>query len=109
MSYPTYTQLQGSKVVGDDGIVVDRAESGKPRFRTMYTSTQREIFLTHEEYSTNKDALFTHYDSNKTASFTVTWQGDTPTKDYTCRYAARPLSIPVGAGLYRITVHLIVV
>lgn len=107
-TYPAIIQVVGSKEVSEDGTVVERAESGRPRFRTFYSEVQKTFLIQHECYSDEKDALTLFYSLNKWEIIDFVWQGDGLT--YPCRFSAPPQCTPVvGDGYWSITTSLVVV
>ena len=108
MSYPIVTQVVGSLEIHNRGTKMDRSVSGRPRFRTWYTSDRREFTVVHDCDDTDKQALMSHYDDNYSQSFSFTWQGDGQT--YTVQYKNAPTVTPTaGAGRWRIKSELVVV
>ena len=93
--YPSYTlvpQVLGSTREPNDGTEVDRAESGRPRFRTMYSQTWSIFKIVHDCDATQFGLVTTHYLAHQFVSFTLTWAGDAT--NYTVRYANHPKAIP---------------
>lgn len=106
--YPTYPQLVTSKRVSDDGTIVERSESGKPRLRSYYTTVRYAFQVDHEVDSTEKDAILSHYAGDRTNVFSFTWKGDS--QSYNVRYAGPPMEqVLPGADRWKVTVYLIVV
>lgn len=106
--YPSYPQLTTTKRVTDDGTVVERADSGKPRFRTFYTQVRYAFQVEHELDGTDRDAVWTHYGNERLNNFNFVWKGDNQT--YTVRYASPPVDQPLpGEDRWRVTTYLVVV
>ena len=108
-TYPTtLIQVIGSKESLDDGTVLERSESGKPRLRTFYDQTRNTFTVQHEGYSPEKEALMDFYQANKFSAFNFVWQGNGLT--YTCRFINAPQPTPAqGDGYWTIISQLVVV
>lgn len=106
--YPDLPQLVGSRIIQDDGTVLDLAESGKPRLRQYYTQVRIQFDILHELDGPDKDAVRTHYDGDKANVFNFTFKGDNQV--YTVRYLGVPQTTPVaGTDRWRVQSRLIVV
>ena len=109
--YPSDAQVVGSRIVPKDGTELRRSVSGKPRLRTFYSGVEKEIVLVHDVYEAERDVISAFYLANRTGTFTVDWQGDTPVTEYTVKFSKNGYSdVPLqGDGYYRVTVNLVVV
>ncbi len=87
-NYPTVNQLIGTVKETTTGTEVDRAESGKPRFRTFYSQEWDVFNVLHEVYSEDLDAIEDHYRLHKFSEFGFVFAGDGV--EYLCRYAEKP-------------------
>ncbi len=109
--YPLPTviaQIVGSTRISDDGTVLDRAESGKPRLRQYFTQVRFRFDILHDVDGPDKNTILAHYDANKAIVFNFTFAGDSVV--YSCRYAQVPNEIPVaGTDRWRVRVSLVVV
>ena len=74
--YPTVLQAFGSMVTGDDGTRVDRAVSGKSRFRSYYTKIRDMIEIKHDLDDTDKALIEAHYTTDKELAFNFTFDAD---------------------------------
>lgn len=108
-TYPTgIIQVVGSKETAEDGTVMERAESGKPRLRSFYSEVRKGFVVQHECYSPQKEELTAFYNLHKWEVVDFVWQGDNLT--YTCRFVGPPQCTPVvGDGYWSITTQLVVV
>lgn len=106
-TYPSYVQIAPTRDIPEDGIVVDRADSGRPRFRSFYPATQVSFEVVHEVESAEKEAIKAFFQANKLVPFTFTYEGDNQT--YNCRFAGNPECSPTMPGYWRVTCRLIVV
>ena len=105
-AYPSVLQLYGSSVSSTDGTVVERAVSGKPRFRSYYTQVWDTITVMHNLDDTDKALIVAHYAADKLNSFSFTFAaGGT----YTVRYKNTPQYKPIKGSRWQVTVDLIVV
>lgn len=101
-AYPNVVQVLPSRTIADEGTVVDRAVSGKPRFRSYYSKTRISWEVVHECENTDRDLLWQFYQDNKFVSFTFTWAGDGQT--YEVRFTAPPQEQPIEGNLrWRVT------
>ena len=106
--YPTIPQVIGTKRMSDDGTVLDRAESGKPRLRQYFTQVRRQFEVLHDVDGPDKDLVLSHYDGDKANVFNFTFKGDDVV--YTVRYMGVPNETPVaGVDRWRVTTKLVVV
>lgn len=106
--YPTLPQIIGSKRISNDGTVMDRAESGKPRLRQYFTQVRREFMVLHDLDGVDKNTILAHYDGDKANVFNFTFKGDNVV--YTVRYLGVPNETPVaGTDRWRVQTKLIVV
>ena len=106
--YPTFPQVVGSNEIVDDGTAVDKAESGKPRFRSFYTQIRRSWVIVHDVDTTDKDTIMAFHVSNQFVSFTFDWEGDNPATEYTVRFDGPPQPKPYQAdGQFKVTVKLV--
>jgi len=106
--YPTIPQVIGTKRVSNDGTVLDRAESGKPRLRQYFTQVRRQFEVIHDVDGPDKDLVLSHYDGDKANVFNFTFKGDSVV--YTVRYMGVPNETPVaGVDRWRVTSSLVVV
>jgi hypothetical protein len=104
--YPSFIALVGSRQIDDDGLRVDRAESGKPRFQSFYSQTWRAFDVQHELDNTEKATLEAFYNANKYVTFTFRWDGDGVV--YTCRFAGHPEFNPSQGGYWLARVPMLV-
>lgn len=101
--YPSYPQLVGSTKEAGYGTTVDRAESGRPRFRTFHSQAWAVFKILHEVNSkAEMQALLDHYTANKLLSFSFTYAADGQT--YTVRYGSLPKTKAVE-GDFRWTIE----
>lgn len=107
--YPDSVQVEGSERTLDDGLVVDYSESGKPRFRHLFSNTRIRILVQHTVVGEDKDTLMEFHENNKTQTFDFDWQGDDPTTRYTCRFTSPMTVRPLTGGLYDVSVSMVVV
>lgn len=105
--YPSVVQAFGTEVRGNDGTVVDRAVSGKARFRSYFTQVRDIIRVVHDLDDTDKDLVSGHYATDKLLAFTFTFDADATI--YTVRYANTPLFKPKPGNRWAILVTLVVV
>lgn len=105
MSYPTATQMQGTKAVPLPHTEVSRAVSGRPRFRSYHSRTWHELVILHELTAAEKDALDAHYEANKQTAFTVTLQ-DTNTL-WTVQYRQKPEYEWIAGSRWKTEVQLV--
>lgn len=105
-NYPDLPQVLGSKRISDDGTVMDRAESGKPRLRQYFTLVRRQFVILHDVDGTDKDTILAHYDGDKENVFNFTFKGDNVA--YTVRYLGVPNETPI-AGTDRWSVQTLLV
>lgn len=105
--YPTVTQAFGSEIKSSDGTRVDRAVSGKPRFRSYFTQVRDQIKVVHDLDDTDKALIVSHYGTDRLLAFAFTFQADSTI--FTCRYASPPQFKPKPASRWGITVSLVVV
>ena len=105
--YPSVVQAYGTTISSDDGTVVDRAVSGKPRFRSYFTSVRDEIRVVHDLDDTDKQSIDSHYAGDRFNAFVFTYAADNT--QYTVRYARPPQSTPIKGSRWKITVDLVVV
>lgn len=105
-NYPTVTQLIGSVKDTLTGTEVDRAESGKPRFRTFYSQEWDVFNVLHECYIEDRDAIEDHYREHRFSEFGFVFAGDGV--EYLCRYADKPKFVPIeGDQRWRVQAVLI--
>jgi len=106
--YPNLPQIIGTRPITDDGTILDRAESGKPRLRQYYTEPRRIFTVLHDIDGPDKDAILSHYDGDKANVFDFTFSGDGVV--YNCRYMGVPNETPVaGVDRWRVQTRLVVV
>jgi hypothetical protein len=107
-AYPSFPQIVGSKRISDDGTILDRAESGKPRLRQYYTEVRRSFDILHDVDGADKDTILAHYDADKANVFNFTFKGDNMV--YTVRYLGAPDDTPTsGTDRWKVQTRLIVV
>ena len=99
-AYPSVVQAYGSSIASDDGTVVERAVSGKPRFRSYYTDVQEEIRVVHDLDDTDKQSIETHYAGDRFNAFLFTYAADDT--QYTVRYARPPQYKPIRGGRWQV-------
>lgn len=87
-NYPSVAQVVGSMKDTNSGTIVDRAVSGKPRFRSYYSQDWAVFTVMHDCTGTEKDSILSHYATDAFNSFSFTWSGDSTA--YTVRYANHP-------------------
>jgi hypothetical protein len=106
--YPSFPQAIGSRESLDEGTIVERAVSGRPRFRTYYESTQRTFEIVHECDAAYKTQLLDFYQANKFVAFDFPWAGDGVT--YRCRFASAIQVQPIEGNLrWRVSAQMVVV
>lgn len=107
MAYPSFDWLLTSDTDGDGGVVLDRAQDGTTRGRSLFPSTKRSFNGRHLiESAVDLATLFAHYETTKAASFSITWTGPDPAS-YTVFYRARPKAVGLGNGRFDVTVSLV--
>jgi hypothetical protein len=107
-NYPSIPQLIGTIKDTQEGTVVDRAVSGKPRFRTFYSQPWTTFRVLHEVDTTDKSTLEAHYLAHRRSTFSFTYAGDSSL--YTCRYAEYPQIVAIeGDARWKIQTVLVVV
>lgn len=106
-AYPSVMQVYGSKILGKAGTIVDRAVSGKPRFRTYYTQVWDTITVKHDLDDTDKALIEAHYATDKLLSFSFTYDADS--SSHTAKYASVPSYVPKKGNRWDVTTTLIVV
>lgn len=81
-SYPSYYQSLETRVVPANSMVSDRSDSGRIRGRDLFVGNQVEIECHHAELTdTEKAALDTFFDTNRTLLFTWQYAGDSTVYD----------------------------
>jgi hypothetical protein len=105
-NYPSIPQVVGSTQESSSGTTVDRAVSGKPRFRTYYPQTWHVFHIQHECYDTDYDTIISHYAAHQFIGFDFVFSGDGVT--YAVRYAERPQAQPIE-GDFRWKVQTILI
>ncbi len=106
--YPNITQIYGTRRVPDDGTVVEKSESGKPRFRTFFTQTRYRFIVIHDVDGSDKDLVLSHYGTDAFLIFNFTFKADSTV--HSCRYIAPPSEEPIpGTDRWKVSVSLVVV
>ena len=107
--YPSVVQAYGTLVRGQDGTVVERAVSGKPRFRSYYTLVRDTIGVVHDLDETDRDLIEAHYATDRLLAFVFNFDGTTTPTQYTVRYASPPQYRPIPGNRWQVKVSLVVV
>ena len=90
MSYPNLPQNQDTSIQADAGVNISVSEGGKIRGVAMYPNTIYTINVAHKHLSdTDKDSIISHFNANKSSSFSFTYQGDNTVYN-NCFYAGEP-------------------
>jgi hypothetical protein len=106
--YPVIPQVFGTTRVSDDGTIVEKADSGKPRLRSFYTSVRHTFNVIHDVDGTDKDLVAAHYVTDQFLVFNFTFKADSTV--HSCRYARAPLEEPIpGTDRWKVSVQLVVV
>jgi hypothetical protein len=106
--YPTIVQIYGTRRTGDDGTVVEKADSGKPRLRSFFTQVRYSFTVIHDVDGPDKDLVLAHYATDQNLIFNFTFKADSTV--HSCRYAQAPFEEPIaGVDRWRVTVSLVVV
>jgi hypothetical protein len=105
-AYPTYKQQYGSTRESTSGTQVDRAESGKARFRSFYPGQYHTFRIVHECTTAEKNAILAHYGSNHSNSFSFNFAGDGA--NYTVRYVEIPKATAVTGNIEWVVETLLV-
>ena len=92
-NYPSVPQVVGSIREPTFGTQVDRAESGRPRIRSMYSQVWSVFKVVHDCTDTEYDSIMSHYASHQSVSFTLTWVAEAT--GYTVMYANSPRGTPI--------------
>lgn len=104
--YPNIPQVIGSQFVGDDGTVLERAVSGRPRLRSFYTQPRFLGQVMHDVDDPEKLLVENHYNTHRGVPFNVLFRGDGRT--YQCYYVGMPEFVPLpGVGRWRILTKLV--
>ena len=105
--YPSIPQRLDTDRVGSYDTTVDRAESGKPRFRTFFSKEWVVFVARHECTKAEMQSILDHYYAWGNESFQFTYAGDGV--PYTVRYAEIPRTqVLDGDYLWRVEATLIV-
>lgn len=104
-TYPSFQQIIGSEITFLDGKVVNRSVSGKPRIRSYYSETRRDIRVVHDLNQSDANTVMTFYDNNRDIVFDVLFQADGVT--YTCYFAGVPRIRPTGGGYFEVIVEMV--
>ena len=104
-NYPSLPISQESEFTSDAGLIIDYADDGTVRSRSMFTATRFNISLLHPQVSASeKTTLLSHYSANKGTTFTLS----TPWGDnYTVQYLNEPNCKPLSGNYWNITSRLI--
>lgn len=103
-SYPNIGIDNGSRFTGDDDTQVDFASDGTIRGRVGFGATIYNGQIIHNLItSTERDTLVAFYETNKTVSFTFTYDGST----YTMRFKGKPKEQHLQGGWWRVDVQMI--
>lgn len=105
MSYPAFKWLLTSDVDADGGVILDRAQDGSVRGRSLYPTTKRKFAGRHLLTKAECADLLSHYEANKTVSFEITWTGPHP-GTYTVLYRACPKFRPQAPDVFDVEVLL---
>lgn len=105
--YPDVTQVIGTQMMAEDGTVLERAVSGKPRLRSYFVDVQQVAQIVHDCDGPDKDAIWSHYNAHRGVPFQFLYHGDGQL--YTVLYLAPPERVPVpGTDRWRVTSNLLV-
>jgi len=96
--YPAFPQVAPSRPITQDGTVLERAYSGKPRLRTFWTQSRTTFSVVHWVTEAQVAELNAFYTTNRKLAFTFDWQGDTPHTQYTVRFVGPPDISPNRGG-----------
>lgn len=105
--YPSVVQAYGSTIRSDDGTIVERAVSGKPRLRSYYTQVREQITVVHDLDDTDKALIEAHYAGDRFNAFVFNFAADGT--QYTVRYANAPQYRPIPGNRWQVRVDLVVV
>ena len=105
-NYPSFPQMEGSKLVGLSDTQIDRAVGGNPRLRSFYDTTKYTIHLIHWLTPAQLVTLMAYYETaaNKTGLNIVPWNATGAT--YNAYFTARPDETWQN-GIYVVTVDLV--
>jgi hypothetical protein len=106
--YPSIPQTVATQLQGSFGTQVDRAESGRPRFRTFHSQEWKVFTVRHECNKAEMLEIVDHYLAFPMESFTFVYAGDGVS--YTVRWANHPVTqVLDGDWLWSVESPLIVV
>lgn len=105
--YPDKVQVIGTQMTADDGTVMERAVSGRPRLRSFFTDVQLTANVVHEFDGPDKDDIWNHYLTHRAVAFNFVYHGDSQT--YVVRYFGPPERVPIaGTDRWRVTTRFVV-
>lgn len=106
--YPDITQIYGTQKISDDGTVVEKSDSGKPRLRSYFTKVRYSFTVLHDVDGPDKDLVIAHFGTDQYLTFNFTFKADDTV--HSCRYARSPLEVPIpGTDRWKVSVSLVVV
>ncbi len=106
--YPNIPQIFGTQRISDDGTVVEKSDSGKPRLRSYFTQVRYTFIVQHDVDGPDKDLVLAHYGTDQFSTFNFTFKADSTV--HSCRYARAPLEVPIpGTDQWKVSVSLVVV
>ena len=99
-AYPFTTFSEGSIAEPKDGRELVRATNGTLKTRVLYAGDKKDFTLQHRLKSTDATTLTNFYGTNRTASWTLVFDGGTST----CVFSAPPKFEPLPGSIYNVTV-----
>ena len=104
-AFPTVRHSTKSVRTVHAGIMVDRAEDGVPRTRSLYAADSYDFQVVLICSATDRDSIIAHQASEGASAFSYTWPDDGVA--YTVRYAGPVEYRSFGAaGLWHVSVTL---
>jgi len=92
-TYPDVPQVIGTIRSTNSGLVVERAISGKPRFRRYFSQFRYGFRVRHECGAADKALIEAHYTAHKMLEFELEFAPDSVT--YQVQYANAPSYVPL--------------
>ncbi len=106
--YPNVIQVFRSVRKPDDGTVLEKSDSGKPRLRSFFTQVRYTFLIIHDLDGTDKDLILAHYATDFDSTFNFTFKADDSV--HSCRYTSPPAEEPIpGTDRWKVTTNLVVV
>lgn len=103
--YPAVPQHWDTSVVPVAGVVVNRAESGATRARSLYDAVSYDIVVIHDLITTAQRAsILAFYAAN--AGNTFGFQAAEDATIYTVIFTNEPQSTPIAPNVWRVTTQL---